>query len=247
MEIGVFRISFLLIALVAGGAIAWALLRVRYIPQAVTRLQVARGADIPAASSHVVLLRSLSSLALSLVFSPLAVVFFYSYAQWRIETEAIDEKVQSLIQARGFLETVLQPLTAMSFGTWVTALLVIAAIWLAIRGARSRRSWMRALEARRRAHIASVSSLSDDEVFAEAQQRDPRGMAELRSTIEDIESRNRAKIEEAEAAPMFTLGGNDQQPMSLIDLRTLIDELEAHAASLEEAAVHSQAAAGNQP
>ena len=247
MEIGVFRISFLLITLIAGGAIAWAFLRVHYIPQAVSRLQMARGVDIVAASSHFVLLRSLSSLSLSLVFSPLAVVLIYSYAQWRIENGVIADKVQSLVQARGHLETVLQPLTAISLGTWVTALVVSAIIWFAIRRSRSRRSWTRALEARRRAHVASISSLSDDEVFEEGHRCNSLGMDELGSTIERIESRNRAEIEEVETARVFTLGDNNQQPMSLVDLRTLIAELEAHAASLEEDAAHSQGVEENQP
>lgn len=90
MELGVVKISSSLVALVVAGAIGWILLRFRYVPRAMSQLQAARGAEVPIASSNMVVMKSLRSIAISLVVSPLFVALIYGYAQWRIESGAGD-------------------------------------------------------------------------------------------------------------------------------------------------------------
>lgn len=243
MELGVVKISSSLVALVVAGAIGWILLRFRYVPRAMVRLQAARGAEVPTASSHVVVIRSLSSLAISLVVAPILVALVYGYAQWRVEAAAGDPAMlQSLIQARALLESTLQPLTAISLEVWIVALVAASAIWIAARRSASRRSWGRALEARRRAHLASLSTLPDEELFAEADRSDPEAVARVLATATRIEARNREEIQKAETTRRFALGGSDgeEQLISITELRGFVADLEAHAAGLNDAAAHSQ-------
>jgi len=250
MEFGIVRISSSLLFLIVAGSIGWILLRVRYVPRALSQLQAARGAGIPKASSNVVVVRSLSSLALSVALSPLVVALIYGFAQWRIEGSASEPaRVQSLIHARAMLESVLQPLTAISLEVWIVALVVVAAIWIAAQRSASRRSWSRALEARRRAHLASLATLSDEALFAEADHQDPEAVAGLRATAARIEARNREQIQKTSTARMFTFGERDGKPQetSIAELRAFIADLEAHAASLEKAAAHPESAAQSAP
>lgn len=236
MELGAIKISFSLVALVVAGAIAWLLLRQRFVPRAEWKARTARGADIPAAVSRLVVMKSLRSIAISIVVAPLVVILVYGFAQWRVEASAADPRnVQSLIDTRGLLESVLQPLTVVSLNTWAVALAVLATLWIVARKARSRRSWARAVEVRRRAHVASVEALSEEELFAEAEHLDPQAVSQLRDKAAHVYERNRAQIQEAEATRMFTLGQNEEQLMSLVDIRGLVADLETHAARLQAA------------
>lgn len=120
--------------------------------------------------------------------------------------------------------------------------MLVSVIWIAACRSTSRRTWSRALEARRRAHLASLSTLPNEEIFAEADRSDSEGVARVREAAKRIEARNREQVEKAETTQMFTLGGSDgeERLLSITELRGIVADLEAHAAGLEDAAAHSQ-------
>lgn len=244
MEIGVFTISSSLIVLMAAGAIGWALLRVRYLPRAKAQLQKARGSEIPIASTHLALMKSLSFLSLSLFACPILVAAVCAYAQWKIDTGAQDvAKVQSVLETRELLESIVQPLTSISLQVWIIGVTFLAVIWVVASRSASRRSWNRALSARRSAHLASISSKPDSELYAEASQVDPSAVQRVHSEASRIEEQNRERIRRTETARMFALEGEHDQkwPVSIVELREVVANLEARAASLENSTANSQA------
>lgn len=172
MELGILKISSSLLMFIATGALGWALLRLYVTPRARMRLDQARGEEVPSASARLVVVQSASSLAAAMALSPLVVALLYGYAQVRIEGSAgHPAKLQSLIDTRALLERVLEPLTAVALEVWVVALLAASIIWILARHSASRLSWSRALEARKKAHAASLSGVTDEELLAEANRR----------------------------------------------------------------------------
>ncbi len=236
MTLGILKMSSSLLVFIALSALGWLFLWFFLAPRARLRLEQARGPDIPKASARLIVLRSLSSLAMSMMLAPLAVALVYGYAQWRIDGAAGNpEKLQSIVAARALLERVLEPLSAIALEVWLIALVVVSTIWIIARSSSSRRSWTRALEARRQAHAARLSGMADAEVLAEASNADADAVARIDKTAASIEARNREEIRKMEEARLFSFESEQggQHATSIAELRRLVEELEKQAASVE--------------
>ncbi|HAJ46381.1 MAG TPA: hypothetical protein DCL54_07365 [Alphaproteobacteria bacterium] len=188
-----FHWSFLL--LVVGSAISWTLLHFRFLPVARVAANDARGDQIAARKANLTMLVGLRTFAAFGVVVPLAVSALYAFAHNRIERFGAEfEKVEALVRTRDWLESFVSPFLTWSVVGLGVSIAVIFAVYLYARRSSTVRNWRNAFDARRDAILASLRTMSSDDLAKELQSIAPQRYAELLTRANDARTHNLASF-----------------------------------------------------
>ena len=236
MKIGVIAISWSLLFLIGGGTLLWLLTSLILIPRARQASYAARGSGISRAAGWLMLWRSARFVALSAIAAPLIVIATLSFAQWRIQgSVGHPEQLRAVVEARGLLEIAQESVSQYSVAAWGAALAAIGRIWLVARSSSCSRSWMRALEARRKAEAALLEGVDIGELLKRTEQADPAACKALNARAQQLEQANLDVLRSVETQKVLRFQGDNGQDleMSVEDLRAVIESAESEARSLE--------------
>lgn len=179
------------------------------------------GGDVARAGASLALVTTLRTVSGVGALAGCSCIVCYLFAiMWLKMMGQSPEAISSIVEFRNLLDGALAKIGTVSSTTWVVALLVLSLLWIILARSGSRKRWIKALNARKRAISSSLESRNVEQIVELLGGSDSEIVSQHLKRVADVEAVNRDYMSKVVKVPVIEFGA-EGEPLSLEGLKEL--------------------------
>ena len=215
------RVGNTLIWFIFASTLCWLALKLFILPSLKKSIFSRNGDLLPFIWGKVAFYGAFKSVFGIIALAGVTVLALFKGLQFWLESQdKAEESLHKIVSFRNNFEGIIESFQTLSMIVWIGALVVIALIWATVSRSGSRKRWLEAVGARKKAISATIQDLTIDELRDRLSSNEQR-LTAFDENLEAITEGNKAKVEACYDLPVFEFEGASES-LSVNMLKDLV-------------------------